>query len=313
MRRTATLASLVLLSVVAWCAPAPPEVGDVRIRVPVWLAPGTDPAGVSVFRAAIGGVSSKILSVKRPGDDLLLIIALDMTQDLTQATLAKQALVAEIGNLPPNAAVAVMRAQDSLKVLADPTTVRATVAGAINSLPISGKAGLLDTVESLGRTGDAILRRSAVRVAILYVTDSDIQNYRENFTNPVVNSSDTRDLSRKFPEALIQDKIAKLVPILAGRQAPMFVVHLRYRSDRLGEAYQNGLKQLAEVTGGSAIFCRSSEEIADAIHRAIGLIVSHYCVTLALPERAPKAFQVQLDAGKNWGLSYRTRFVVKER
>jgi len=90
-------------------------------------------------------------------------------------------------------------------------------------------------------------------------------------------------------------------------------VHLRYRGDRLGEAYQNGLKQLAEVTGGSAIFCRSSEEIADAIHRALALIASSYSVTLALPERTPKSVQIQLDAGDKWSLTYRPRLVLKER
>jgi hypothetical protein len=120
-------------------------------------------------------------------------------------------------------------------------------------------------------------------------------------------------LSRRFPEALIQDKISKLAEVLATRQAPLFVVHLRYRGDRLGEAYQNGLKQLAEVTGGSAIFCRSSEEIADAIHRAVATITASYSVTLALPERPLKNVQVQLDAGANWTLGYRARFVLKER
>ena len=74
--------------------------------------------------------------------------------------------------------------------------------------------------------------------------------------------------------------------MLATRQAPLFVVHLRYRGDRLGEAYQNGLKQLAEVTGGTAIFCRSSEEIAErhCIARSAS-ITSSYSVTLALPQR----------------------------
>ncbi len=316
MRRTTIIASAVLLSAVAWCAPAPPDSGAAQIRVPVWLAPGTDPSGVSGFRASIGGVSSKILSVKRPSDDLLLIIALDMTQDLTQATLAKQALAAEIANLPPNAVVAVMRAQDSLKVLAEPTTVRATAAGAIEALPISGKAGLLDTVEFLGRTGDAVLRRSAVRVAILYVTDSDIQNYRENFTNPVVNSSDTRDLSRKFPEALIQERITKLSTRLARQQTPVFIVHLVYRSDRLNEAYQSGLQQLSETTAGTSLFCRSSAEVADSIRKTFEMIGSHYSLTLALPPRPPKTIQVEITAdGPSNGklLSYRAQVGVKSR
>ena len=89
------------------------------------------------------------------------------------------------------------------------------------------------------------------------------------------------------------------------------MVHLRYRSDRLGESYQNGLKQLAEVTGGSAIFCRSSEEIADAIHRAVALIASSYSVAVAVPERRSKSFEVRLDAGGKCNLTYRTRFVYE--
>jgi hypothetical protein len=314
MRRTAIVASVLLISAAAWCEPAPPDAGTALIRVPVWLAPGTDRTDVSSFRASVGGVSSKILSVKGPGDDLLLIVALDMTQDLTRATLAKQALAAEIANLPPNAAVAVMRAQDSLKVLADPTTARAAVTGAIEALPVSGKAGLLDTVEFLGRTGDAVLRRSTVRVAIFYITDSDIQNYRENFTNPVVNSSDTRDLSRKFPEMLIQERITKLSTRLVRQQTPLFIVHLVYRSDRLNEAYQSGLQQLSETTAGTAMFCRSSAEVADSIRKTFETICNHYSFTLALPPRQPKKIQVEITtdgplSGKL--LTYRTQFGVK--
>jgi hypothetical protein len=34
---------------------------------------------------------------------------------------------------------------------------------------------------------------------------------------------------------------------------------------------------------------------------------------VALPERPPKIVQVQLDAGGRCSLTYRTRFVMKER
>jgi hypothetical protein len=307
-------AVLALLCCWGLAAAPPPKAGGRVVKVPVWVnSKGGAAFAAKDLSASLEGAESRVLDVKGPGDDLMLIAVLDLAGDLSLAEPAKDALATEIEKLPPRTSVAVMRAQDGPKVLADPGPDRAPAIAAVRDLPVSGKAGLLDTVETVTRLADSILTKTNVRVAVLYVTDSDPENYHEDFTNPVINSSDPHDLSRRFPEALIQDKIAKLAAVMVQRQAPMFVVHLRYRSDRLGEAYQSGLKQLAEVTGGSAIFCRSSEEIADAIHRAISLITSYYCVTLALPERGPKAFQVQLDAGRDWSLSYRTRFVVKER
>jgi hypothetical protein len=93
----------------------------------------------------------------------------------------------------------------------------------------------------------------------------------------------------------------------------MFIVHLRYRSDRLNEAYQNGLKRLAETTAANAAFCRSTGEIPTAISAAMQLIVSHYSLTLALPDNVPRSLQVQLESAKTRGLGYRSRFTLKER
>jgi len=309
MRRPTAL--ILCLLPPAGCLAAPPEAIPPHIRVPVWVEPGGKTSG---FHATLNGSASRILAIASPADDLLLMVALDLTQDLTQATLAKEALSAEVRKLPPKTTVTVLRAQDTLKVLVEPTSDRAKVAEAIQALPISGKAGLLDTVEFLGRAGDAILRKTAVRVAILYVTDSDIGNYRENFANPVVNSSDTRDLSRKFPEALIQERISKLSTRLSRQQTPLFVVHLVYRADRLNEAYQSGLTQLAETTAGASLFCHSNAEVADAIHKALEAIVSHYSLTLALPPRAPKSVQVRITADGMDGskvVAHRTRVVLR--
>lgn len=295
----------------AWTvAAAPPKPANRTLRVAVWA---DTPVAAKDLSAAVAGAESRVVDVKGPDDNLLLVVVLDLAGDLSLAETAKEALAADIEKLPQRTAVAVMRAQDGPKVLTDPGADRAPAVAAVRDLPISGKAGLLDTVETVTNLADSIVVKSGVRVAVLYVTDSDPENYREDFTNPVINSSDTHDLSRRFPEALIQDKISKVAAVLAERQAPLFVVHLRYRSDRLGEAYQNGLKQLAEVTGGSAIFCRSSEEIASAIHRALGLIRSFYSVTVVLPELRAKSFDLRLDAGGKYSLTYRTRFVVKER
>jgi hypothetical protein len=42
-------------------------------------------------------------------------------------------------------------------------------------------------------------------------------------------------------------------------------------------------------------------------------IVAHYSVTLALPEQPPRSVDVQLAAEGKTSLTYRTRFVLKER
>jgi len=303
MRVRTILVAVALVAMSIWAGPPDDDPG--RIRVPVWVESGGAPP-VPEFETTVDGSPSPVLAVKGPADDLLLMVVLDMTEELTRAALAKDALAAEIGRLPPKTTVSVLSAQDMLKVLADPTANRIAVTEVIQSLKISGKAGLLDTVEFLGRTGDAILRKSAVRVAILYVTDSDIQNYRENFTNPVVNSSDTRDLSRKFPEALIQERITKLTTRLSRQQTPLFIVHLVYRSDRMNEAYQSGLQQLAETTAGTSLFCRSNGEVADTIQKSFATINSHYSLTVALPAKAPKTVQVQVAANGGRVVASRT-------
>ena len=43
------------------------------------------------------------------------------------------------------------------------------------------------------------MRKSPVRVSVLYITDGSIYSYREDYTNPVINESDPHDLSRRFP------------------------------------------------------------------------------------------------------------------
>jgi hypothetical protein len=238
-------------------AAPPPRPASGILKVALWTdAQNGAPLAAKDLSATLAGVESRVVDVKGPGDDLMLVTVLDLTGDLSLAEPAKDALAADIDKLPPRTTVAVMRAQDGAKVLADPGADRSAAVAAVRDLPVSGKAGLLNTVETVTGLADSILAKTSVRVAVLYVTDSDPENYREDFTNPVINSSDSHDLSRKFPEALVQDKISKVAAVLAQRQAPLFVVHLRYRSDRLGEAYQSGLKQLAEVTGGSAVFCR---------------------------------------------------------
>ena len=119
-------------------------------------------------------------------------------------------MIAEISKLPQTAWVGLLRAQDGLHVLADPSPDRQPLIDAIHSLSNSGKPGLLETVQSALSLADALIRKSPVRVSVLYITDGSIYSYRGDYTNPVINSSDPHDLSRRFPETLIKEKISKL-------------------------------------------------------------------------------------------------------
>jgi len=314
-RRVLGICAVAVLGSLLWAAP---KERRGHFRIPFWLASSGEQASPAIrpkdLSASLGGAPTKVLKVNGPEDDLLVLVVFDLTEYLELADSAKQAFTAALERLPGQARVGLLRSQDGLRVLVDPTADRTALSDAVRAIPVSGKAGLLETVETVETVADAVLAKADIRVAILYVTDSDVGNYREDFTNPVINSSDSGDLSRRFPEQLVREKVSRMEANLAGRQAPLFIVHLNYRSDRLNEAYQVGLKRLAEITGGGAEFCRSVVEIPTAIQKSIELITSHYSVSLEVPQRSLKNVEIQLGLAGGEGersLSYRTQFAFK--
>jgi hypothetical protein len=289
---------------------APPKARPV-LRIPFWPAAGSQIDEKSL-KASIDGVDARIVGLCWPGEDLLVILVVDLVEDLALADLVKQSLVESVNASPERVYVAVMRSQDGLRVLADPTPDHAAISSTIQDITVTGKAGLLETAESALQLGDAVAAKSGIRVAIFFVTDSSVSNYREDFTNPVINSSDSRDISRTFPEGLIREKISKMEAVIAQRQTPLFILHDIYRSDRLNEAYQAGLLELAVTTGGTAAFCRSSAEIQPDVARLWSQITSLHTLTVQLPEMIRRSFEVKLDGGDT-AINYRARFTVKEK
>lgn len=306
--------SWLLCGVLALAAPSRPRL--TQIRIPVWLdAPAGRELAAKDFQAAIDGAAARVLDVRCPDDDLILLLVLDLSSgDLTLVDPAKDTLVGAIRALPPTTYVGLLRAQDGLQVLLDPTADRDAIDASIGLQTLSGKTGLLATVDTIAGIADSMLKKSAARVAVLYVTDGDVRNYREDFTNPVINDSDAHDLSRRFPETLVREKIAKLDARLAALQAPVFIVDLNLYTDRLNEAYRNGLKELAETTGGAAFFSRSTTEIPEAIRKSFEVVASHYSLTLSLPEHVPARLQIRLAMPESeHSLSYRTHIMMRRR
>lgn len=282
------------------------------LRVPLLVPAGEPSLAAADLKVSLynGGTALRVLRLESPADDLMLLVVLDLVGDISLIDPARQALTERIRELAPTTWVSLLRAQDGLKVLQDPTADRDVIAKALETVSLTGRAGLLESVETAAQLADSVAAKSSVRVAVLYITDSDVRNYREDYTNPVINSSDSRDLSRRFPEGLIREKISKLTDKLSGYQAPIFIVHLSYSSERLNEAYQGGLLQIATATGGTATFCRSVAEIPGAIERAIASIQSLYQAIVQLPAKRPKAVTLVVEAGGR-AISYRARFLLR--
>lgn len=293
---------------------APPKKPRASLRVPFWTdarAAGAPPLTAKELTAKLGGDAARVVALRGPKDGLVVLLVLDLAGDPPAAETAKKALSASLSEMPANSYFALLRAQDGLRALVDPTPRREAIQTALESLPVSGKAGMLDTLETAAQIGDAILDKSAVRVAVFYVTDSSIYNYQDDYTNPVINSSDSRDMSRVFPEGLVKDKISKLAASLSVYSTPLFFVHLSYQSDRLNEAYQSGLMSLAAESGGASAFCRSMAEIPASIDKIMRIIAGSYAAEIELPGKSLKSVQLVLEGEAR--LNYRTRFTFKEK
>jgi Mg-chelatase subunit ChlD len=281
-----------------------------EVRVPVLIA--EDPVlRAADFTASIEGLgSAPVVRIRTPKDGLLIMLVMDIVGDLAYAGPAKSALAATFQELPGRVHVTILRAQEGLRVALDPTADRDAIEEVLTALPVTGKAGLLDTVEMAAQLADSVAAKSNLRVAVLYVSDSSVRNYREDFTNPVINSSDSRDLSRRFPEGLIRERISRIGTSLGRFQTPVFIVHLKHSRERLDEAYQNGLLQLAKLTGGTATFCRSAAEIPTAIAETARTVARQYRVHVQLPSKASRSVSVSLTSGDRQ-LDYRARFGLR--
>jgi len=297
---------LLALGLVPWFAWGADRVASSTLRIIAWTT-GDHTLSAGDLKVEADGKPTKVLRVRGPGDDLLILVVLDLTGDLTAADQAKQSLVTRLQSLPPTTWVGTLRAQDGMQVLSDPGADRGPSIAAVQALQVAGRAGMLEVLEPIEKLAEGILKKTPIRMAILFVTDSSIYNYREDYTNPVINPSDSRDLSRRFPENLIREKTAKLAEHLGTFSAPIFVAHVAYSGDRLNEAYQNGLRRIAEATGGAAWFARVPTEIGNVIDQAFDRVQRHWAIDVELPPKMPRNFTVQVQ-GPGIDPQYRSRY-----
>lgn len=266
------------------------------------------------FKSTLDGKPARVRTKMGPGSDQIILVVLDLTGNLSRIEAAKKALTANISSLPKNTWVGLLRAQDGLHVLADPSPDRQEVINEINSLTATGTPGLLGTVRMALSLANGMVQKSTARVSVLYITDGSIYDYQADYTDPVINPSDRNDLSRAFPDVLIDEKISKLKRHVGSLQAPLFVIQLHFRQNTLDEAYQNGLESLANATGGAAAMCHSLSEIPQVISTMFDQIKATWRLNVKVPAKTHGHVQVSLRAFCGDGglpLSWRTHFHLK--
>jgi hypothetical protein len=253
------------------------------------------------LQASVDGEPSKVASLVGPDGPLIVIVVLDLVGDLNRIDAARSKVAEYVTAMGRNRYVALLQAQDGLQVVLDPTLNRRQFVEKLEAASVTGFPGLLDAVEQTAEIASTMLDRSHVRVATLFLTDSRIEEYRGDYTSSVVNPSDSGDLSRRFRDRLVQEKISSITANLGRLGAPLFFVHLEEQTDSLNVTYQNGIRQFATVTGGQAYFCRGLAEIPTLVERALRDIESIYAVGLEVPGkgRGPRRIAISGPEGAN--------------
>jgi hypothetical protein len=260
-----------------------------QLKVPVWVEDAEGQFWLEgkrqSFKVFLDEQEVALKNLQGPTSGTMLLVVFDTVVDLTRIELARTAVTEALKNLPENHWVGLLTAQDGLNVLQEPTATRALLAEKIAALQANGRAGLLDTLEPVARLATSMQQKANVRVSVLYVTDTGVANYRADMLNPVVNSSDTGDLSRRFADRAVQERMSRMAQDLSAFTIPLFVLHLEYRPDTLNLAYQSGLERIAHESGGAAQFCRTNDEIAPALEMLLKRLRSGYVLTFDAPKR----------------------------
>ena len=270
------------------------------LKIPVWVeAPDGNlwqEGKRQSFKVFLDEQEAPVKSFQGPRNSTVLLVVFDTVADMARVEQARMTLDALLKDLPENYWVGLLRAQDGLAVLQEPTANRAQLLEKTQDIQINGKAGLLDTLEPLAETATRIQQKAGVRLSVLYITDSGVANYRADLLNPVINSSDSGDLSRRFSDRAVQERMSRLAETLNAFTIPFFILHLEHRADTLNLAYQSGLEKIAVDSGGLALFCRTNDEIASALGTLFNRLRAAYVVGVEAPRRKRPSVKLRVEA-----------------
>ncbi len=285
-----------------------------ELKIPVWAkdAEGNFLTEIpqAELRAWLEDEAVEIKSLHAPAGNLILLIVMDVVDDLIRIDAAREALVEALNGFGPREFAGLLRAQDGLQVVEEPTANREALKDSLLAMRVSGFPGLLESIEEAATLGDRMMRASDVRVAVLYITDGSIYEYRGDYTNPVINPSDGGDLSRRFRDRLIQEQIQRTLEKLIGAWTPLFFLHLENRRDNLNVVYQNGLTRFAQATAGEVLFCDSVAQIPTYLQQLIERIRSLHLLTVEIPIEAAGRVRLKVESESAAELIHREQFEI---
>jgi hypothetical protein len=256
------------------------------------------------FKIFLDDRETPLKSFQGPKNSTIFLLIFDTVDDLSRVDQARMVLAEKLKVLPPNYLVGILRAQDGLRVLQEPSDDYAKLMTQIQSIEVSGKAGLLDTLQPVSQLASGILSKTGVRVCVLYITDSGIGNYRADYLNPVINASDSGDLSRRFSDRAVQEQVSRITQSLSKFTVPIFILHLSYRADSLNLAYQSGLERIASLGGGQALLCRTVDEIGPGLDAMIERMKATYFLGVDLPVKGRSLVKLRVEAVDPQGASF---------
>lgn len=259
------------------------------LKTPIWAD-----APFDALEIELGGEPVVVRALDTPDTSLIVLIVMDTVRFPDRTDAAREAILTKLAGFERKKSfVGILTAQDGLTVRQDPTRNRRRLRERLAGIEVRGVPGLLDVVEQASRIADRTLAAAPVRVATLFITDSGVEDYRGDYTIPVVNPSDRRDLSRRFRDQLIQARVRAIVDTLETAQAPLFFLHLARQRDSLNEVYQNGIAEFAARTGGQALFAQGLQEIPDLVGRLLDSIATHSVLHLETDCEGLRKLQVR--------------------
>ncbi|HWQ35367.1 MAG TPA: hypothetical protein VNQ79_21150 [Blastocatellia bacterium] len=286
-------------------SPKPEALAKTQLKIPVWIESEDgsfrDDAKRQQFKVFVDDREVAVKGFQTSRSGTVMLVVFDTVADLARVDEARSALQAAIADLSDQYWIGLLRAQDGLSVIQEPTSDHKILNEKISAVQVSGKAGLLDTLEPVAQLATAMLQKAGVRLSVLYITDSAIGSYRADYLNPVINSSDAGDLSRRFSDRAVQERMSRTVESLARFSVPIYVLHLAHRGDTLNLAYQSGLERIATESGGTAAFCRTGDEIRPALNGIINRIRSGYVLAIDPPNTRRQSVRIRVEVQNNEG------------
>ncbi len=278
-----------------------PDAGGIRFCVPFWVlkdgAPVQPRMGREDLSIFAGPQPLQVTRQEHPGTPTFLFLAFDLVEDQAPINAAKQALTKEVRKLGPEYWVGLIEVRETLTVIQDPTRDKRLLLKKIRQSRQFGKAGLLESIQALADFSSSLMRKSSVRVAVILVTDSDVANYRTEYSNPTINRSDSRDLSRRFQGRALQEEISRLSTAMVRFPIPLLVVHVAPGRDSLNRTYQDGLVQVTGAAGGRLFLSKSTGDIPRTLQEAFEWADSFYAVEFEVPPRPSGFFEIEARLG----------------